>query len=143
MEDVFLDDTGVHFRGRVCTSQFADDELVSWCGRRVRACELFSRYELNSDVRGHWSIPCVNGSQPTVGDSQLTEDVALDSFACEYEDPPVTRRDESNISAVELAALHHEFVVVPNVLAFFLKYLMTARPFVAGSLLVVGQSLGK
>ena len=34
-------------------------------------------------------------------------------FTCNYEDHPVTRRDESDITAIELAALHHEFVVDP------------------------------
>ena len=41
------------------------------------------------------------------------EDVVLDSFACNYEDQPATRRDESDITAVELAALHHELAVDP------------------------------
>ena len=39
------------------------------------------------------------------------EDVVLDSLACNYEDHPVTRRDESDISPVEVAALHHELAV--------------------------------
>ena len=33
--------------------------------------------------------------------------VVLDSSPCDYEDHPVTRRDESDITAVQLAALHH------------------------------------
>ena len=33
--------------------------------------------------------------------------VVLDSSPCDYEDHPVTRRDESDIAAVQLAALHH------------------------------------
>ena len=41
------------------------------------------------------------------------EDVVWDSFACNFEDHPVTRRDERNITAVELAALHHELAVDP------------------------------
>ena len=41
------------------------------------------------------------------------EDVVLNSSACNYEDHPVTRRDESDITAVELAALHHELAVDP------------------------------
>ena len=41
------------------------------------------------------------------------EDVVLDSFACNFDDYPVTRRDESDITAVELAALHHELAVDP------------------------------
>ena len=36
------------------------------------------------------------------------EDVVSDSVACNYKDHPVTCRDESDITAVELAALHHE-----------------------------------
>ena len=41
------------------------------------------------------------------------ESVVLDSFACNYENHPVTRRDESDIPAVEFAALHHELAVGP------------------------------
>ena len=40
------------------------------------------------------------------------EDVVLDSFACN-EDPQVSRRDESDTTAVELSALHHELAVDP------------------------------
>ena len=115
-EDVFLDDMGVHSRGgvsRVRVPHLADDELVSWCGRRVRACELFSRCELNSGVRGRQSILFENGSQPTAGDPELTEDVALDSFACNSEDHLVTHRGESDTTAVKLAVVHHEFAVDP------------------------------
>ena len=35
----------------------------------------------------------------------------LDSFACNCEDHPVARRDESYITAVELAALHRKLAV--------------------------------
>ena len=41
------------------------------------------------------------------------EDVVLDSFACSYEDHPVTRRDESDVTAVGLAALDRELAVDP------------------------------
>ena len=41
------------------------------------------------------------------------EDVVWDSFACNYEDHPVTRRDESDITAVELTALVRELAVDP------------------------------
>ena len=41
------------------------------------------------------------------------EDVVLDSSACDYEDHLLTRRDESDITAVELGALHHELAVDP------------------------------
>ena len=41
------------------------------------------------------------------------EDVVLESFACNYEDHPVRRGVESDITAVELAALHHELAVDP------------------------------
>ena len=41
------------------------------------------------------------------------EDVVLDSFACNNEDYPVTRQNKSDITAVELAALHHEVAVDP------------------------------
>ena len=41
------------------------------------------------------------------------EDIVLDSFACNCEDHSVTRRDESDIAAVKLAALHHELAVDP------------------------------
>ena len=41
------------------------------------------------------------------------EDAVWDSFACNYKDHPVTRRDGSDITAVELAALHHELAVDP------------------------------
>ena len=34
---------------------------------------------------------------------QKWEDLVLDSFACNFEDHPVTRRDESDITAVRLA----------------------------------------
>ena len=37
----------------------------------------------------------------------------FDFLACNCEDHPVTRRDESDITAVELAALHHELAVDP------------------------------
>ena len=37
----------------------------------------------------------------------------LDLFACNYEDHLVTRRDESDTTAVELAAVHHELAVDP------------------------------
>ena len=39
--------------------------------------------------------------------------MALGYFACNCEDHIVTLRDESNITAVEVAALHHELVVRP------------------------------
>ena len=41
------------------------------------------------------------------------EDVVFDSFAWQYEDHPVTRWDASDITAVALAALHHELAVDP------------------------------
>ena len=44
---------------------------------------------------------------------RMWEDVVLDSFACNYEGHPVTRRDDSDITAVELAALHFELAVDP------------------------------
>ena len=40
-------------------------------------------------------------------------DVVLDSVTCNYKDHPDTRRDESDITAVEMAALHHELAVDP------------------------------
>ena len=42
-DDVFLNEMGVHCHrdfSRVHISLFADDEVGSWRGRRVRACEL-------------------------------------------------------------------------------------------------------
>ena len=42
-----------------------------------------------------------------------SEDVVLDSCTRNHEDHPVTRRDESDITAVELAALHRELAVDP------------------------------
>ena len=68
-EDIFLDDMGVHSSGgvsRVRISQFADDAIGSWRGWRVRACELFSRCELDSDVRGHWPVPFVTIHDPVL-----------------------------------------------------------------------------
>ena len=41
------------------------------------------------------------------------EDVVVDSFACNYRDHPVRRRDEIDSTAVELAVLHHELAVDP------------------------------
>ena len=41
------------------------------------------------------------------------EDVVWHCFACNYEDHSVTRRDESDITAVELAVLRHELAVDP------------------------------
>ena len=41
------------------------------------------------------------------------EDVVLDPFACNCEGHPDTLRRESDITAVELAALHHELAVDP------------------------------
>ena len=35
----------------------------------------------------------------------------MDSFTCNFDHHFVTRRDESNISAVELAVVHHELAV--------------------------------
>ena len=55
-DDVFLVDMEVHSRGdgsRVRILQVADDEVVSWRERRVHECDLFSRSERESDVRGH------------------------------------------------------------------------------------------
>ena len=46
--------------------------------------------------------------------------VDLDSFACNYQDHPVTRRDESDITAVELAPLHHELAV--DLLRWFVDF---------------------
>ena len=94
-DDVFRRDVGAHSRAgvsRVRISQFADGEIVSWRGRCVRACELCSRCELSAVVQGHRPVPSENGSRPTAGDSELIEDVSLDSFACNYEDHAVTRR---------------------------------------------------
>ena len=39
------------------------------------------------------------------------ESVVLESFACHCENHPVTRRDDSDITALELAAVHHELAV--------------------------------
>ena len=41
------------------------------------------------------------------------EDVVWSTFACNCEDHLVTRRDASDITAVELGALHHELAVDP------------------------------
>ena len=37
----------------------------------------------------------------------------MDVYGCNYEDHPVNRRDESDITAVDLAVLHHELAVDP------------------------------
>ena len=37
----------------------------------------------------------------------------MDSFACNYEDHPVTHCDGRNVTAVELVALHHAVAVDP------------------------------
>ena len=109
---VFVLRVTIPWATRVCTLvvafhefsfQFADDEIVSWCGRHARASQLFSCCDLDSGVRGHPSVPFENGSQPTAGDPELTEDVALDFFACNYEDNPVTRRDGSDTTPSKLA----------------------------------------
>ena len=50
------------------------------------------------------------------------EDVVWDPFACNCKDHRVTRRDESDITAVELAALHHELAVDP--LRWFANFAM-------------------
>ena len=42
------------------------------------------------------------------------EEVVLDSFACNYEDHPVTHRGESDINALELAVLHDDLAVDPR-----------------------------
>ena len=84
----------MHTRGgvsRVRISLFADDEIDSWRWRRVCACELFSRCELDSDVRRHRPVPLINGSRPTAGNPKLTGDAALDVVACNYEKHLVTR----------------------------------------------------
>ena len=65
---------------------------------------MFSRCELDSDVRGHHPVPFVNDSRTTAGNPELNGDVALDFFACNYEDHPVTRVDEGSITAVELGS---------------------------------------
>ena len=41
---------------RILISQIADDEIVSWRGRSVRACELF----FLADIQGHQSVPFLN-----------------------------------------------------------------------------------
>ena len=105
--EAFLGDVGVFSRGdgsRVRISQFADDENASWCGR-------FSRCGLKKDVRGHQPVLFENVSRPTAGDAELIEDVSLDTFACNFDDHPDTRRDESDITAVELAAVRHVLAV--------------------------------
>ena len=43
----------------------------------------------------------------------MREDVVWDSFVCNCEDHPVTRRDARDVTAVELAVLHHELAVNP------------------------------
>ena len=43
--------------------------------------------------------------------SRKWEEVVLDSLACNYEDHPVSRRDESDVIAVELAALQRDLAV--------------------------------
>ena len=68
---------GVHSRAdgsRVCFSQVADDEIVSWRERPFHASRKFSRAERNSDARGHWSIPVENSLHPTAEDAELTEE---------------------------------------------------------------------
>ena len=83
----------MHTRGgvsRVRISQFADDEIGCWRVARSR----------------------INGSQPTVGNPELTGDFAFDFF-CKYEVHPVTRGDEGSTTAVELAAMHSELAVDP------------------------------
>ena len=71
----------------VCTLGASYNDIVSWRGR-------FSRIELNSDVSRSRVSLFENGSQTAAGDPELIEDVSLDSFACNFDDHPVTRRDE-------------------------------------------------
>ena len=44
-------------------------------------------------------------------DPELLEVVSLHAFPCNFNDHPVTRRDESNVTAVEVAVVHHELEV--------------------------------
>ena len=55
-QGVFLESMGVHFRGgvpRIRISPVADDEIGFCRWRCVRACGVFFRCEVGSDVRGH------------------------------------------------------------------------------------------
>ena len=133
--DVFLCDMGLHSRAnghQVRNSQVADEEIAPW-RRRFLACEASSRNERNSDARSHQSVHVDNnlhgGSDHSNQEGEVDarvlvilyssadrrfrkwEDVVLDSFACNYEDHPVTRRHD--VTSVELAASHHELAVDP------------------------------
>ena len=127
---------------RVRISQVTDDGLVSWRERRVHAYELFQRksdvrghQSVFVESSSHTTAgdpdlteeQCDWDGQECELDARVLaplyssagrrfrgwENVALDSFACIYEDHPVTGRDESDITAVELAALHDELAVDP------------------------------
>ena len=110
---VTLCDRGCLFFARhVCALSWwpFTSSLFTGCRRIVSLCGWFPRCEQHSDVRCHQSVLFGNGSRPA-GDPELIEDVSLHSFACNFDDHPVTRRDESNITAVETAAVHHELEV--------------------------------
>ena len=110
---------------------------VSLQKKIVYVRELFSRSDRGSHARNHWSVPSGDCPQPLGVDPELTTDQGdwdsqeseLDArevaplyssadrcfrnVACSYEDHPVTLQLESDITAVELPALHHELDVDP------------------------------
>ena len=96
------------FETWVCTLVVAFHEFASY---RLQTMRLSPGVGVTFTHTGQSLLK--NGSQPTVGDLKLIEDVSLDSFACNFDDHPVTRRDEGNITAVDLAAVHHELAVDP------------------------------
>ena len=53
------------------------------------------------------------------------EDVVMDVYGCNYEDHTVNRRDESDITAVDFAVLHHELAVDP--LRWFADFAMKKK----------------
>ena len=80
--------------------------------------KFFGRLERQAETRVHGAVRAgLQKGHPVAGDIELV----LDSFARNCEDHPVTRRDESDITAVELAALHHELAVDPLALVSRLR----------------------
>ena len=131
-DDVFLGDTRCG-GSRVRIAHVADDE-VAWHGSRIRVCSVAPKGIRRLEVTGRVLLQTIYYT-PCAGNPDLIEEQGdwegelvspvlaplyssddrrflLDSFACNYEDHPVTRRDESDIPPVELAALHHELLCV-------------------------------
>ena len=129
-DDVFLGDTGVHSRGdgsRVRTSQVVDEELSpggsvgfthtmrSLTGQSLLKTLYTPLLEIPTGLSNMVTMTVMKASlmlqylhlcTPALLVVSVSEKTWF--WICNYEGHPVTRRDESDITAVGRAALHHE-----------------------------------